>query len=162
MAAWGASWSGSFYLIQQGVLREPLLYLSAYLERHRDEYVDRLQTVREQGDYESWVTFFLGAIAVQGRNAIRSGESLLRLNAEFRERLRRIRARGQSIDAAERLIGNPYVSAPRLAGLLGVTRQGAQYIISTLTRAGILSPVATEARPALYVAREVPRRVVEG
>jgi Fic family protein len=144
-----------FYLVERRVLHEPLLYLSSYLERHRDEYVTLLQAVREEGDYESWVTFFLKAVTTQATAAVHTAESLLRLETEFRERLRRIRARGQAIDAAEMLIGNPYVSAPRLAETLGLTRQGGQYVIATLGRAGIVELAADDSRPTLYVAREV-------
>src|SRR6266536_5812256 len=50
-----------FYLMERGLLRQPLLYLSAYFERNRDEYVGHLQRVREDGAYEEWVTFFLHA-----------------------------------------------------------------------------------------------------
>jgi Fic family protein len=144
-----------FYLVERRVLHDPLLYLSSYLERHRDEYVARLQAVREEGDYENWVTFFLKAVSTQATAAIQTAESLLRLATEFRERLRRIRARGQAVDAAEMLIGNPYLSAPRLAETLRLTRQGGQYVIATLERAGIVEPAAGESRPALYVANEV-------
>jgi len=143
-----------FYLVERGALSQPLLYLSAYLERRRDEYVDRLQAVREEGEFESWVTFFLRGVAQQAASAVRSVESLVHLNAAFRDRLRRIRARGQAVDAAESLIGNPYIAAPRLAEMLGVTRQGAQYVIGTLERAGIVVPVPNT-RPALHVATEV-------
>lgn len=143
-----------FFLVERGALSQPLLYLSAYLERHREEYVERLQSVREEGDYESWVTFFLRGVAQQGAAAVRTAESLVQLNTDFRDRLRRIRARGQAVDAAERLIGNPYVAAPRLAEALGLTRQGAQYVIASLERAGIVSPVPNT-RPALHVATEV-------
>jgi Fic family protein len=144
-----------FYLVERRVLRQPLLYVSSYFERHRDEYVDRLQRVRERGDYEGWITFFLRAVATQASGAVRSAEALLRLGSEFRDRLRRIRARGQVIDAAEGLIGNPYVTAPWLAESLGLTRQGAQYVISNLERAEIVVPASANTRPALYVAREV-------
>jgi DNA-binding IclR family transcriptional regulator len=98
----------------------------------------------------------LRGVAEQAGVALRSAEALVQLNAHFRDRLRRIRARGQAIDAAESLIGNPYVAAPRLAELLGVTRQGAQYVIATLERAGIVVPVP-DTRPALHVATEVLR-----
>jgi Fic family protein len=143
-----------FYLVERGTLSQPLLYLSAYLERHREEYVERLQAVRESGDYEGWVTFFLRGVATQAAAAARTAESLVQLGAEFRDRLRRIRARGQVVDAAERLIGNPYVAAPRLAEELGLTRQGAQYVIASLERAEIVTPVPNT-RPALHIAPEV-------
>jgi len=144
-----------FYLVERRILRAPLLYLSAYFERHRDHYVESLQAVREQGAYEAWVTFFLRAVATQAVGAVTTADALLRLSAEFRERLRRARARGQAVDAAEALIGNPFVSAPRLAEMLGLTRQGGQYVIATLERAGIVEPAPGRSRPALFVAPEV-------
>lgn len=144
-----------FYLMHRRVLRQPLLYVSAYLERHREEYVDRLQKVRERGEYEEWVTFFLRAVASQARGAVETADALLELAATFRERLRRIRARGQAIDAAEGLIANPYVTAPLLAEELGISRQGALYVLATLERAGITEPVPGARRPTLHVAREV-------
>jgi len=144
-----------FFLVERGVLPQPLLYLSAFLERHRDEYVRRLQGVREEGDYEGWITFFLEAIAVQAEAALRTAESLLRLSADFRERLRAIRARGSVVDAAEGLIANPFVTAPRLASALGITRQGALYVISTLEKARIVIEDSRGERAVLYVAPEV-------
>jgi len=144
-----------FYLVERGMLQQPLLYLSSFLERHRAEYVDRLQAVREHGQYEAWVEFFLRAVAAQATSAVRSAESLLLLRDEFRERLRQARVRGQAADASDALIGNPFVTAPRIAETLGVTRQGAQYIIASLERAGILRPEPTDQRPALFVAAEV-------
>lgn len=144
-----------FYLVERRALREPLLYLSGYLERHRDEYVTRLQAVREEGAYEPWIRFFLEAVQAQADAAVETAETLIAIGSSFRERLREIKARGQAVDAAEGLIANPYVSAPRLADALGITRQGGQYVLSTLERAGIVTLVPGERRPALYVAREV-------
>jgi Fic family protein len=144
-----------FYLVERGILRAPLLYLSAYFERNRNEYVESLQSVREQGGYEDWITFFLRAVATQAMGAVTTADALLRLGAEFRQRLRTARARGQVVDAAEGLIGNPFVSAPRLAETLGLTRQGGQYVIATLARAGIVEPAPGRSRPALFVASEV-------
>ncbi|HVM57791.1 MAG TPA: Fic family protein [Gaiellaceae bacterium] len=144
-----------FYLVEQRVLRQPLLYLSAYFERQRDAYVAHLQSVRERGELDAWLAFFLRGVTEQAGGAVETAEALLRLRDGFRERLRLIKARGQAIDAAEGLIGNPFVTRPRLAQRLGVTRQGAQYIIGALERAGIITPVADGRRPALYVAGEI-------
>jgi Fic family protein len=147
----------AFHLIQQGALAEPLLYVSPYLERHRDRYVEHLQAVREQGDYESWVAFFLDAVAAQAESAVSTAQALTELVGEFRNRLKRIRARGQAVAVAERLIGFPYVSAPRLAMELGITRTGAQYVIASLERAGIVARAPSQSRTALYVAPDVLR-----
>lgn len=144
-----------FYLVERGAIGQPLLYLSAYFERNRDEYMACLQGVRERGDIDSWISFFLRGVATQARSAVDSADSLLALREEFRGRLRQARARGQAVDAAEALIANPFVTAPTLSRTLNVTRQGAQYVIASLERAGIVEPVKGESRPALYVANEV-------
>lgn len=144
-----------FYLVERGALPQPLLYLSAFLERHRSEYVEHLQAVREHGQYEPWVAFFLRGVTAQAGAAVRATESLLALASEFRDRLRRARARGVAVEAVEGLVGNPYITVPRLAATMGITRQGAAHVIDTLEKARIVSPVSTTARPNLYVAGEV-------
>jgi Fic family protein len=144
-----------FYLVERGAIGQPLLYLSAYFERNREAYVARLQGVRERGEVDGWLSFFLRGVATQAKSAIDSADALLRLREEFRDRLRHARARGQAVNAAEALIANPFVTAPNLSRTLNVTRQGAQYVIASLDRAGIIAPVRGDARPALYVANEV-------
>lgn len=144
-----------FYLVERGALPQPLLYLSAFFERNREAYVDALQAVRERGELDGWIDFFVRGVAEQARAALASAEALLRLREDFRGRLRNAGARGSAIDAAESLIGNPYVTVPRLASTLGVSRQGAQYVIRSLERAGIVDQVVMEARPTLYVARSI-------
>ncbi len=144
-----------FFLMEQRLLRQPLLYLSGYFEQRREDYVAALQGVRERGDVNGWLAFFLEGVALQARSAAEAADALHGLRDEFRERLRQVRARGQAVDAAEALVGNPFVTAPRLAATLGLTRQGAQYVLSTLQRAGIVESVPGGRRPALFVAREV-------
>ena len=144
-----------FYLVERGVLSQPLLYLSSYFERHRREYVDLLQAVRERGDYEAWIRFFLAGVASESDNATRTAQRLIALGADFRERLRTARVRGQALDVAERLIANPFVAASQLARSLGMSRQGAAYVISGLERAGVVEPAPSSGRAAVYVAREV-------
>ena len=52
----------TFYLCWKGVLHKPLLYLSYYFKKNRQEYYDRLNMVRETGDYEQWVDYFLKGV----------------------------------------------------------------------------------------------------
>ncbi len=77
-----------FYLVQQEVLPQPLLYLSPYFEDHRSEYYERLQAVREQGRIQEWLQFFLTAAATQAADAVSRAERL----GDVRERYRRERA----------------------------------------------------------------------
>jgi cell filamentation protein, protein adenylyltransferase len=58
----------TFLLCQQGILERPLLYLSYFFNRNRLEYYDRLHAVRDSGDWESWMRFFLrGVVEVATR-----------------------------------------------------------------------------------------------
>ena len=96
-----------FYLVERAALSRPLLYLSAFFERNRQAYVDSLQAVRERGELDDWVDFFVRGVAEQAQAALESTEALLGLREDFRARLRSVGARGSAIDAAENLIGNP-------------------------------------------------------
>ena len=70
-----------------GLLPEPLLYLSAYLKQHQAEYYRRLSTIRTEGDWESWVSFFLEGVAVSASNAEKSIIEVASLIAADRRRL---------------------------------------------------------------------------
>ena len=64
----------TLYLCTEGILEEPLLYLSLYLKTHREQYYALLQEVREYGRWEAWFEFFLTGItevATQANNAAR-------------------------------------------------------------------------------------------
>ena len=69
----------TFYLYWKGALQHPLLYLSYYLKIHRQEYYDRLNLVRHQGDYEQWVIFFLKGIIWTSESALQTVKKLLEL-----------------------------------------------------------------------------------
>jgi len=70
-----------------GLLREPLLYLSGYLKQHQAEYYRRLSTIRTEGDWESWVSFFLEGVAAAATDAEKSIVEVASLVAADRRRL---------------------------------------------------------------------------
>jgi Fic family protein len=70
-----------------GLLREPLLYLSGYLKQHQVEYYRRLSTIRTEGDWESWVSFFLEGVATAAADAEKSIIEVASLVAVDRRRL---------------------------------------------------------------------------
>ncbi|MGH7863193.1 MAG: Fic family protein, partial [Candidatus Dormibacteraceae bacterium] len=74
----------TFLLVQQGVLRRPLLYLSLYFKQHRNEYYDRLQAIRTQGDWEAWLRFFLRGVGEVATQATETARKILRLREEHR------------------------------------------------------------------------------
>src|SRR5690606_1692396 len=71
----------TFILCAEGVLKQPLLYLSLYLKSNRQAYYDHLQSVRETGDWEEWVKFFLRGVADTASQAAQTAQSILSLFA---------------------------------------------------------------------------------
>ena len=77
----------TFLLCKQGVLNQPLLYLSHYLKRHRAEYYDRLMAVRREGHWEQWIKFFLRGISEVSLDATETARKILKLREDSRTRL---------------------------------------------------------------------------
>jgi len=76
----------TFLLVHRGVLNRPLLYLSVYLRRNRAEYYDRLTAIREAGDWEGWLRFFLAGVTRTAEEAAVTARAIL----DLRERHRRL------------------------------------------------------------------------
>ena len=126
-----------FYMVEQDLLPDPLLYISAYFEAHRSDYYDRLQAVRERGEIEEWTQFFLRAVAVQAGDAIRRAERLADLREQYRQAAARTRSRaGEGVDL---VFENPVLTTNFVAHRLDVTPQGALNLIRRLEDGGILT-----------------------
>jgi len=87
-------------LFDAGVLGQPLLYLSLYLKQHRDEYYRLLGTVREDGDWEAWLDFFLEGVESTAGSAVDTAHRLLAL---FRDDAARVRTLGRAAANALRV-----------------------------------------------------------
>jgi Fic family protein len=77
----------TFLLCQQHILQPPLLYLSYYLKAHRQEYYDRLDAVRHQGDWEGWLKFFLRGVYEVSQEATQTARNILALRETQRQML---------------------------------------------------------------------------
>ncbi|HJS93756.1 MAG TPA: Fic/DOC family N-terminal domain-containing protein [Solirubrobacteraceae bacterium] len=136
-----------FFLIHRGALPAPLLYLSSYLEEHRREYYERLQAVRERGEVQEWLQFFLTAVAVQSEDAIARAEHLHDLRETYRAALAGSRSR--AVEVVDLLFGNPVVSSRRVSQNLGLTTQGALNLIHQLEERGWLERMRATGRGGL-------------
>lgn len=74
----------TFLLVHRGVLHRPLLYLSYYLRRHRSEYYDRLMAIREAGDWEGWLRFFVRGVAETAEEATATARAIVDLRERHR------------------------------------------------------------------------------
>jgi Fic family protein len=152
-----------FYLVQQGVLPQPLLYLSPYFEDHRSEYYDRLQAVREQGRVQEWLQFFLTAAATQAADAVARAERLGDVRERYRRELAASGSRSRAGDVVDLMMDNPYITVARVQKALGVTQPGALTLLRRIEKRGWLEDRGTSGRGGrvVWVAPEVLRVIEE-
>jgi Fic family protein len=150
-----------FFLIERGVLPAPLLYISSYLEEHRREYYERLQAVRERGEMQEWLQFFLTAVAVQAEDAVARAETLFDLRENYRAQLAGSRSR--AVEVVDLLFINPIITARRVERSLNMTNQGALNLVRQLEKRGWVQSLGTVGRGGrnLWVAREIFAAVEE-
>jgi len=149
------------FLIERGLLSQPLLYLSAYFERNRNEYYHRLQAVDQRGEWEAWLIFFLKGIAEQSQDGVSTADLLLGLHQKYKDKLQKRRATGPSLALLDQIFINPYISIPRAKAKLGVSYPTAQAAVNRLVEEAILEEVTRRYRNRIYCAREL-LRIAEG
>jgi Fic family protein len=144
-------------LLQGGALTQPLLYVSPYMEERRREYYERLQLVRERGDIQGWLQFFLTAVEFQATDAQRRAFALVDLREKYRQELKAVKSR--AVEVMELMFANPVLTVRRVERSLKVTNQGARNLIESLQARGWLdrlSPIGSSGR-LYWVATEVYR-----
>jgi Fic family protein len=126
-------------LIEEGALSVPLLYVSAYLEANRREYYERLQAVRERGEIQEWLQYFLQAVTTQAEEAENRVQRLVDLREKYRAELRGTRSRASAV--MELVVSNPFLSVRRVQREVGVTNQGARNLVESLEERGWLRKI---------------------
>lgn len=125
-------------------LTHPLLYLSHYFESHRSQYYDRLQAVRETGDIEGWLLFFLHAVKVQADDAVERSRNLIRIREEYHAEA--IKERSNLAGLVDILLRNPFVTVKSVERELGLTNQGARNLVRRAESRGWLSSIGAQGR----------------
>lgn len=142
------------YLSAQKVLPTPLLYLSAYFEQNRGQYYDQLLALSSTGDWETWLAYFLRGVYEQATDALERTRRIRELRDRYHALLTDRHESANALRVVDELFAAPYMTAPRVARLLGVTNPGARGILDRLVQAGILR-FLPETWPRLYVAAEL-------
>jgi Fic family protein len=137
------------------LLPVPLLYLSAYFERNRDEYYDRLLAVSTHAAWSEWIRFFLAGVVEQANDAVERAKQLQDLQVKYREQVGRAGSSAALPRIVEDLFAYPIVSVPSVGRLLDVSYQSAKYSVAKLVDEGILRELPIVARPKLYAADAV-------
>lgn len=143
----------TFLLRERGCLTQPLLYLSAFFDRLRNEYYSRLLAVSQKGDWHGWITFFLRGVVNQSKDAITDAQKILDLHSEYRGMLRKTKKIPES---AHRLIdeifSNPVISISGLSKRWNMPFNSVKTGVLRLVKIGILRETTDRKRNRLFIA----------
>lgn len=142
-------------LFERGTIRQPLLYLSPYLERNKDEYIDRMFDVSRYGDWVGWIGFFLRVVRESCVETIAIADRLFALQATYRTKLSGAGRSSLPLAIVDHLFQHPIVSIPRIQALLGTTYASAQKNLALLEDAGIVEPVEGTSHPRYFRANDI-------
>ena len=150
-------------LHHEGVLRQPLLYLSLYFKQHRTEYYRLLDTVRQTGDWESWIDFFLEGVEVTATSAVETAHRLLGL---FERDAMRVRGLGRSAANALRVFdilrARPLASIGHLAQQTGISFATAARHVEALEKLGIVRELSGRSRERVFAYQDYINIMNEG
>ena len=138
----------TFLLTERGALHKPVLYLSHFFKQHRQEYYDRLQVVRDRGDWEGWLAFFLRGVAQVSDEATETTRRVLELREQHRAAITEHlgRAAGSGHKVHEALFHHPIVTVNNVRELTGTEFPAANELVRRLVAIGILAPTSGNKR----------------
>ncbi|HEX5642952.1 MAG TPA: Fic family protein [Thermoleophilia bacterium] len=140
----------TLFLIERERLTRPLLYLSAFLEGHRDEYYALLQRVRTHNEWTPWLTFFAVGVHETAERATRQARALIRHYERDREKVK-----GHALRLADELFRTPAMTVPEAKRILEVTDPTARRAVRELEARGLLAEWSEKRWPRVYLARHV-------
>jgi Fic family protein len=142
----------TFLLCEQNILQRPLLYISYYFKMHRTEYYDRLQAVRDTGNWEDWLKFFLRGVYEVAQEAAATARKIVKLKEEHRQLLlgEMGRKSGSAIALLESLYFKPIFTVEHVAEITNLSYPNANALIKKLVGIGLLQEITGQKRNRVF------------
>ena len=142
----------TFLLCESEVLIRPVLYISHYLKANRSEYYERLQRIRDIGDWEGWIKFFLRGIGEVSLEATETARAVVALRESHRllVQMQLGRAAANGLTILEGLFEKPFITIGQIQQKLGTTFPPAKSIAHKFTESGILKEITGQERYRVY------------
>ncbi|MBU2928754.1 Fic family protein [Winogradskyella psychrotolerans] len=145
----------TLYLVEKGILKKPILYLSDFFERNRTLYYDNLTRVREKSDLNQWLKFFLVGVIETAKNGINTFDSILKLQKEVEVKLQTLGSRSNNAQLIlNHLFQKPIVDAQKAKELTGLSSPSVYKLIEALEKLEILTEITGAKRGKIYLFRE--------
>ncbi|MGI6136617.1 MAG: Fic family protein [Clostridiales bacterium] len=140
------------FLMEQKLISTPALYISYYLKKNRMEYYDRMTEVRNKGNYEQWIKFFLRAVEETSIDAIKTIDQLNALRVENESIINNMgRSSKSTMQVFRYLESNPIIDIGKTAESLGLSFNTVSSAVQRLVTVGILSQTENISRNRTFV-----------
>lgn len=144
----------TLYLVSKGLLKRPILYLSDYLEHHRNTYYQCIMKARTDNDITSWLKFFLNGVIVTAESGVNTFSEILAVEKSNEETAQQLGARSaNALKVLAELYKNPVINATNVASVTGLTAPSSYTLLSEMQRVGLLQEVTGAKRGKLYLLR---------
>ncbi len=145
----------TLYLVSKGLLKRPVLYMSDYLERHRNSYYSSITKVRTENDMTQWLCFFLQGIIETAEKGVNTFNNILDLEKENELIIQKMGSRSANAMAViKELYIRPIIDAKKVTEICSISSASAYNLISDLEDKGILSEVTGGKRNCLYAMKK--------
>ncbi len=145
----------TLYLVSQGILRKPTLYLSDFFERNKSAYYDALTLVRTSNNIEHWIKFFLVGVIETAKNSKLTFEKIIALRYKFEQKIITLGRRAKiSQELLKYLYSQPIVNTNQIAKKLQITHPSASILTKQFERIGIFKEITGYKRNKLFVFSE--------
>ena len=145
----------TLYLVEKGILKKPILYLSDFFERNRTLYYDNLMRAREKDDIEQWCKFFLVGVIETAKNSISTFDSILKLKEETEIKLKKLGSRSNNAQTIiNSLYQRPMIDAQKAKSLINLSLPSVYKLIDELEKLEIIEEITGGKRGKLYLFRD--------
>ena len=134
----------TFWLCEQKILSQPLLYLSYYFKKNRTEYYDRLMRVRFEGEWEEWIKFFLKGVAEVSDEATTSAKNIIELKNTISSFLSKEKSGANEQLLLDMIFKNPFVTRTAIIDELEISSPTAGDLLERFCKYGILRDLTPE------------------
>lgn len=142
----------TFLLCEKGILKRPLLYLSYFFKRYRSEYYDRLQAIRDKGDWEGWLKFFLKGVYEVAQEATNTARQIVNSREGHRFLINHQLGRrsGKALVLLENLYFRPIISVDYVMEATKLTFSNANALVKQFCNFGLLREITGQRRNRLF------------
>ena len=145
----------TLYLVEKGILKKPILYLSDFFERNRILYYDNLTRVREKDDLTQWYKFFLVGVIETAKSSISTFDSILKLQKEVEDKIQTLGSRSHNAQLIlNHLFQRPIIDAQKVKELTNLSSPSVYKLVDDLEKLEILTEITGAKRGKIYLFRE--------